>query len=144
MADGENRTRGGGVNALRGHSKIQGATDMGRYFRHSAGLFAVAESLPTRRLATYLQDYADDLEARSVGLFQLLVEHVEVRRVVPEAMYGNAATKEVDYAFHYLPKIDRNYSWVNIWNDMYEGKVKGIFAFGMNRRDDRAGFSEKH
>ena len=47
-------------------------------------------------------------------------------------MYGPAATKENDCAFHYLPKIDRNYSWVNIWNDMYEGKVKGIFAFGMN------------
>ena len=47
-------------------------------------------------------------------------------------MYGAAATKENDFAFHYLPKIDRNYSWVNIWNDMYEGKVKGLFAFGMN------------
>ena len=41
-----------------------------------------------------------------------------------KAMYGPAATKENDWAFHYLPKIDRNYSWVNIWNDMYEGKVK--------------------
>ncbi len=49
-----------------------------------------------------------------------------------KAMYGDAATKENDWAFDYLPKIDRNYSWVNIWNDMYEGKVKGIFAFGMN------------
>jgi formate dehydrogenase major subunit len=28
--------------------------------------------------------------------------------------------------------VDRNYSWVNIWNDMYNGKVKGLFAFGMN------------
>ena len=34
--------------------------------------------------------------------------------------------------FNYLPKIDRNYSWVKIWNDMYEGKIKGFFAFGMN------------
>jgi anaerobic selenocysteine-containing dehydrogenase len=49
-----------------------------------------------------------------------------------KAMYGAAATKENDFAFNYLPKIDRNYSWVNIWNDMYEGKIKGIFAFGMN------------
>ncbi|MGA2004766.1 MAG: molybdopterin dinucleotide binding domain-containing protein, partial [Terriglobales bacterium] len=49
-----------------------------------------------------------------------------------KAMYGPAATKENDFAFNYLPKIDRNYSWVNIWNDMYEGKIKGIFAFGMN------------
>src|SRR5260221_9241982 len=49
-----------------------------------------------------------------------------------KAMYGPAATKENDFAFNYLPKIDRNYSWVNIWNDMYEGHIKGIFAFGMN------------
>ena len=47
-------------------------------------------------------------------------------------MYGPAATKENDWAFHHLPKIDRNHSWVNIWNDMYDGKIKGIFAFGMN------------
>ncbi len=49
-----------------------------------------------------------------------------------KAFYGPAATKENDFAFNYLPKIDRNYSWVNIWNDMYEGKIKGLFAFGMN------------
>ncbi len=47
-------------------------------------------------------------------------------------MYGNAATKDNDFAFHYLPKVDRNYSWTEIWNDMFEGKVQGIFAFGMN------------
>ncbi len=49
-----------------------------------------------------------------------------------KAMYGEAATKENDFAFNYLPKIDRKYSWVENWNDMYEGKVKGLFAFGMN------------
>src|SRR5208283_1852822 len=49
-----------------------------------------------------------------------------------KAMYGNNATKENDFAFNHLPKLDRNYSWVNIWNDMYNGKVKGFFAFGMN------------
>jgi formate dehydrogenase major subunit len=47
-------------------------------------------------------------------------------------MYGAAATKENDFAFAWLPKMDRNYSWVQNWNDMYEGKVKGVFAFGMN------------
>jgi len=47
-------------------------------------------------------------------------------------MYGPAATKENDWAFNYLRRWIANYSWVNIWNDMYEGKVKGIFAFGMN------------
>jgi formate dehydrogenase major subunit len=47
-------------------------------------------------------------------------------------MYGPAATKDNDWAFDHLPKIDRNYSWVNLWNDMYQDKIKGIFAFGMN------------
>ena len=49
-----------------------------------------------------------------------------------KSLYGPAATKENDFAFNYLPKIDRKYSWVENWNDMYEGKVKGFFAFGMN------------
>ena len=49
-----------------------------------------------------------------------------------KAMYGPAATKENDFAFNYVPKIERNYSWVNLWNDMYQGMIKGLFAFGMN------------
>jgi len=49
-----------------------------------------------------------------------------------KAMYGNAATKENGFAFDYLPKVDRDYSWTHIWDDMYNGKVKGMMAFGMN------------
>ena len=47
-------------------------------------------------------------------------------------MYGDAATKENDWAFDYLPKVDREYSWTHIWDDMYRGKLKGLIAFGMN------------
>jgi formate dehydrogenase major subunit len=49
-----------------------------------------------------------------------------------KAMYGDAATKENDFAFHYMPKVDRNYSWTQLWDQMYRGSVKGLFAFGMN------------
>ena len=49
-----------------------------------------------------------------------------------KAMYGDAAKKENDWAFHYLPKIDRKYSWTDIWDNMYHGHVKGLIAFGMN------------
>ena len=45
---------------------------------------------------------------------------------------GPAAKKENNWAFDYLPKVDREYSWTHIWDDMYEGKVKGLLAFGMN------------
>ena len=47
-------------------------------------------------------------------------------------MYGDAAKKENDFAFHYLPKIDRKFSFVEQWDNMYRGKVKGLLAFGMN------------
>ena len=55
-----------------------------------------------------------------------------------KAFYGDAATKENDFAFNYLPKIDRNYSWTHIWDQMYRGKVKGHVRVRNERRDDRA------
>jgi formate dehydrogenase major subunit len=123
---------GGGVNALRGHSNIQGATDM-------AGVFDI--------LPGYLK-----LPVPADNDFKSYVDRTTPQTVKPagwesfnywsntpqfavsffKAMYGDAATKENDWAFHWMPKIDRNYGWVNIWNDMYDSKIKGMFAFGMN------------
>src|SRR5438552_3839696 len=49
-----------------------------------------------------------------------------------KTMFGDEAKKENVFGFHYLPKIDRRYSWVEMWDRMYNGQVKGLFAFGMN------------
>jgi len=49
-----------------------------------------------------------------------------------KALYGDAATKQNGWAFDYLPKVDRDYSWTHLWDDMYKGTVKGMLAFGMN------------
>jgi formate dehydrogenase major subunit len=49
-----------------------------------------------------------------------------------KALYGDAATKQNGWAYDYLPKVDRNYSWGQLWDNMYNGIVKGIFAVGMN------------
>jgi formate dehydrogenase major subunit len=49
-----------------------------------------------------------------------------------KAIYGDSATKQNGWAFDYLPKVDRNYSWVQMWDDMYNGTIKGMIAFGMN------------
>jgi len=49
-----------------------------------------------------------------------------------KALYGDAATKQNGWAFDYLPKVDRNYSWVQLWDNMYNGTIKGMIAFGMN------------
>jgi formate dehydrogenase major subunit len=49
-----------------------------------------------------------------------------------KTLYGDAATKQNGWAYDFLPKVDRNYSWTYLWDNMYNGIVKGLFAFGMN------------
>jgi formate dehydrogenase major subunit len=123
---------GGGVNALRGHSNIQGATDLAGVFDILPGYLKVPAPDDVD-LATYLKrttpvpskpadwesyNYWSNTPKFAVSLLK--------------ALYGDAAKKENDWAFHYLPKIDRRYSWVELWDDMYNGHLKGLFAFGMN------------
>jgi formate dehydrogenase major subunit len=123
---------GGGVNALRGHSNIQGATDMAGIFDNLPGYLKVPNPADTD-LATYLKRITPtSAKPDPWDSFNYWSNTPKFAVSFLKAMYGPAATKENDFAFHYIPKIDRNYSWVNIWNDMYDGKVKGIFAFGMN------------
>ena len=43
-----------------------------------------------------------------------------------------------------MPKVDRNYSWTQLWDQMYRGTVKGLFAFGMNGVAHRAGFAKEY
>jgi len=123
---------GGGVNALRGHSNIQGATDMAGIFDNLPGYLKVPTPADAD-LAAYVKRITPT-ESKPDPWNSMNYWSNTSKFVVSflKAMYGPAATKENDFAFNYLPKIDRNYSWVNIWNDMYEGHIKGIFAFGMN------------
>ncbi|MGB7823289.1 MAG: molybdopterin-dependent oxidoreductase, partial [Candidatus Sulfotelmatobacter sp.] len=123
---------GGGVNALRGHSNIQGATDMAGIFDILPGYLKMPNPNDVD-LATYLKRTTPTLSKPDPwDSFNYWSNTPKFAVSFLKAMYGPAATKDNDWAFHYLPKIDRNYSWVNIWNDMYEGKIKGLFAFGMN------------
>ncbi len=123
---------GGGVNALRGHSNIQGATDMAGIFDILPGYLKMANPADVD-LAAYLKRTTPIVSKPDPwDSFNYWSNTPKFAVSLLKALYGPAATKENDWAFNYLPKIDRNYSWVNLWNDMYEGKVKGLFAFGMN------------
>src|SRR5271157_515575 len=123
---------GGGVNALRGHSNIQGATDMAGIFDILPGYLKMPNPTDVD-LAAYVKRITPTVSKPDPWeSFNYWSNTSKFTVSLLKAMYGPAATKDNDWAFNYLPKIDRNYSWVNIWNDMYEGKIKGIFAFGMN------------
>jgi formate dehydrogenase major subunit len=123
---------GGGVNALRGHSNIQGATDMAGIFDNLPGYLKVPVPADGD-LAAYLKRITPTSSKPGPwDSFNYWSNTPKFAVSFLKAMYGDAATKQNDFAFHYLPKIDRNYSWVEIWDSMYRGAVKGMFAFGMN------------
>ncbi|HEY2015332.1 MAG TPA: formate dehydrogenase-N subunit alpha, partial [Bryobacteraceae bacterium] len=123
---------GGGVNALRGHSNIQGATDMAGIFDILPGYLKVPTATDTD-FKTYLSRITPKSSAPEAwASFNYWSNTSQFAVSFLKAMYGDAAKKENDWAFHYLPKIDRNYSWAEIWDGMYAGHVKGLLAFGMN------------
>jgi formate dehydrogenase major subunit len=123
---------GGGVNALRGHSNIQGATDMAGLADILSGYLKVP--IPTDAdMAAYLKRTTPTASKPAPwNSFNYWSNTPKFYVSLMKAMYGDAATKENGFAFDYLPKVDRDYSWTHIWDDMYNGKVKGMLAFGMN------------
>ncbi|HVB87389.1 MAG TPA: formate dehydrogenase-N subunit alpha [Candidatus Dormibacteraeota bacterium] len=123
---------GGGVNALRGHSNIQGATDMAGLYDSLPGYLKIP--IPTDTdLATYLKRTTPTASKPAPwNSMNYWANTPKFFVSLMKAFYGDAATKQNDFAFDYLPKPDRDYSWTHIWDDMYYGKVKGLFAFGMN------------
>ncbi len=124
---------GGGINALRGHSNIQGATDMAGVFDILPGYLKVPNPNLDPDFATYLKRTTPTSSKPSEwDSYNYWSNTPKFAVSFLKSMYGDAATKENDWAFHYLSKIERRYSWNDIWNDMYNGTVKGLFAFGMN------------
>ena len=123
---------GGGVNALRGHSNIQGATDMAGIFDILPGYLKMPNP-NDKDLKTFL-DRTTPRTAKpgEWESFNYWSNTPKFMVSFLKAMYGDAATKDNDFAFHYLPKIDRRHSWTEIWDEMYRGSVKGFYAFGMN------------
>ncbi len=123
---------GGGVNALRGHSNIQGATDMAGIFDNLPGYLKVPTPADKDFAGWMKRITPTASKPKEWDSWNYWSNTPKFAVSFLKAMYGDAATKENDWAFDYLPKVDREYSWVHIWDDMYRGKVKGLLAFGMN------------
>jgi formate dehydrogenase major subunit len=133
---------GGGVNALRGHSNIQGATDTAGTFEILTGYLATPRSeLPD--LQTYLKAVTPTtLNAQAWASVNYYSNYPKFMVSLLKALYGKAATKENDWGYQWLPKTDGNHSWLYIYDDMYRGKSQraggtepapeGLLTFGFN------------
>jgi formate dehydrogenase major subunit len=123
---------GGGVNALRGHSNIQGATDIAGVFDILPGYLKVPNPNDKDYAGWMKRITPTSSKPKDWDSWNYWSNTPRFAASFMKAMYGDAATKENDWAFSYLPKVDREYSWTHIWDDMYAGKLKGVLAFGMN------------
>ncbi len=120
---------GGGMNALRGHSNIQGLTDLGLLYNSLPGYL----TLPLDREQSY-EDYIKvrtqkPLRPNQMSYWQNYPKfHVSLMK----AWYGNAATKENNWAFDYLPKLDKGYDVLQAFELMGQGKINGYICQGFN------------
>jgi len=122
---------GGGVNALRGESNVQGSTDHCLLFHIIPGYLKTPKaSQPT------LEAYNTAYTPKTMGkLSANWWQHYPKYSVsLLKSMFGEAATKENDFGYGWLPRLDdgANYSWLTIFDEMYNGNIKGLFAWGMN------------
>jgi len=122
---------GGGINALRGESNVQGSTDHGLLFHILTGYNAV----PTATLVdpkAYIEKYTPKTnDPKSVNWLgnrnKYIISYLK-------AIYGKSATAENDFGYAWLPKLDEgmNYSWLVLFDQMFKDKFEGFFAWGQN------------
>ncbi len=121
---------GGGVNALRGESNVQGSTDHCLLFHILPGYLKTPQaSQPT--LADYNAAYTPKSnDPKSANWWQ---NYPKYSASLIKSMWQDD-TPEV--AYNYLPRLDSakatEYSWLALFDKMSEGKFKGLFAWGMN------------
>ena len=120
---------GGGMNALRGHSNIQGLTDLGLLSNLIPGYLTLpSEQEPDR--ATYMK--SRQFKPLRPGQLSYWQNYGKFFVSFQKAMWDKAATPENDFAYDWLPKLDVAYDLLRIYNLMYEGKVNGYFCQGFN------------
>ena len=135
---------GGGVNALRGHSNIQGATDMAGNTEWLPGYLKTPVAAQ-QSLAEYLDtNTPTTLNKTPWPSMNYWQNYPKFMVSLLKTTWGGAATKENDFGYAWIPKVEgpAAYSWAYMFDDMYRGTAKraggtepgpeGLISFGMN------------
>jgi formate dehydrogenase major subunit len=120
---------GGGMNALRGHSNIQGLTDLGLMTQLLPGYI----NLPVDSEQTWEQFIAaralKPLRPNQLSYTQNMDKFVVS---LMKAWWGDAATAANHWAYDYLPKLDKYYDMLQAFELMNQGKMSGYICQGFN------------
>lgn len=122
---------GGGINALRGESNVQGSTDHGLLFHILPG-YLPSPSASLIDLKTYIEKLTPKTkDPKSVNWWGNRGKYITSYL---KAIYGKNSTPENDFGYAWLPKIDEgmNASWLMLFDQMAKGKFEGFFAWGQN------------
>jgi len=120
---------GGGMNALRGHSNIQGLTDLGLLSQLLPGYLGLPKDSE--------QDINEYLKVRTIqplrpNQMSFWQNYPKFFVSLQKAWWGNAATAENNWAYNYLPKWDKGYDVLNAFEMMNQGKLNGYICQGFN------------
>ena len=122
--------RGGGMNALRGHSNIQGLTDLGLMSNLIPGYL----NIPTEKEPDW-QTYMSSRNFTPLrpGQTSYWQNYSKFMVSFMKAMWGDAATQDTDWAYHYLPKLDvPTYDVLRMFELMKQGRINNYFCQGFN------------
>ncbi|MDR6935908.1 formate dehydrogenase (quinone-dependent) catalytic subunit [Luteibacter sp. 329MFSha] len=121
---------GGGMNALRGHSNIQGLTDVGLLSNQMPGYL----SMPYDREPTF-DDYMKTKQFKPLRNGQTSYWSNYRKFIVSsqKALFGDAATAENNWAYDWLPKLDIPlYDIIKAFEMMNNGEMNGYICQGFN------------
>ena len=120
---------GGGINALRGHSNVQGITDFALYAQNLPGYL----SAPTDADRTRDEFLAKRTpKALRPGQMNFQQNFPKWFTSLCKSWWGDAAHKDNAFAYDYLPKLGGASDVLSIFNSMYEGQINGFFCQGFN------------
>lgn len=120
---------GGGVNAMRGESNVQGSTDFGLLQGTIPGYNNLPNAATTPTWAKY-----KEVEVTKTG-YTLNRDKWVVS--MNKAWWGDAATVANDFCYDWLPKNGtgfqkKGYTWTALFEAMYAGEIKGLMCWGQN------------
>ncbi|CAM2147033.1 Formate dehydrogenase-N subunit alpha [Pararobbsia alpina] len=120
---------GGGMNALRGHSNIQGLTDLGLLSNSLPGYMTLALDKEQDFDAFIKKRAPQPLRPNQLSYWKnYKAFHVSLMK----SWWGDHATADNNWAYDYLPKYDKLYDVLYAMELMTQGKMNGYIAQGFN------------
>ena len=120
---------GGGINALRGHANVQGATDHAIVAALLPGYLKVP--LPQQAtLADHLGDSTPEPLVPDTVNYWANYSKFFVSQL--KSWFGDHATSANDYAYDHLPKQVQDATWLSMWDRAHQGNLEGFVTLGFN------------